>query len=486
LITSETILGHVKWAALGTWGGKLVALAIFILLTRLLPVEVIGAVSLIAVYLSLLQLIGEAGLAEYLVQHQQREQVQEQSLFWLQLFLSSSAAAALWYAAPWVTASMPASVPGESLVHWMCLSLPLVAAARVPDALMRKALSFKQLAYRNLIAALCGGVAGVVCALQDLGVWALVVKQLVENAVALGAVMVGARWRPRFMFSRAVLGPPLRYGLAVFGTRAIGVIHGRLDSLIVGWLLGATALGFYSVALRVYQIANEMFNSVIDAVSVPLIARVKSDANQLRSIFVRLVRGSSLLSMTAFASLCALAPLIVAVTFGSRWSESGVVLRWLAVVGFITGPLWFNGGMLLATGRAARWMFVVAAYVVLGALLLPIAATLGGIAAVAIAMVLRALLMAPVSVSIALRAAQLQAMVYCRAWLPSALIGASVGASAWLASVATLAIGVRPSAALLVGASSGLAIFLLIVPIGSPGIWRQLIDMLRRRDPQKE
>ena len=85
------------------------ALAIFVLLTRLLPVEAIGAISLIAVYLALLQLIGEAGLAEYLVQHQERDAVQEQSLFWLQLLLSSIAAVGLWLAAPLLTASMPQS-----------------------------------------------------------------------------------------------------------------------------------------------------------------------------------------------------------------------------------------------------------------------------------------------------------------------------------------------------------------------------------------
>jgi O-antigen/teichoic acid export membrane protein len=481
LISSQTILGHVKWAAIGTWGGKLMALAIFVLLTRLLPVEAIGAISLIAVYLALLQLIGEAGLAEYLVQHQERDAVQEQSLFWLQLLLSSLAAAVLWLAAPLVTASMPQSVPAESLVHWMCLSLPLVAAARVPDALMRKSLSFKQLAYRNLVAALCGGIAGLVCAFQGFGVWALVVRQLVDNAVALIAVMIGARWRPQFMFSRSVLGAPLRYGLAVFGARSIAVIHGRADSLIVGWMLGATALGYYSVALRIYQIVSEMFNSVIDAVSVPLIARVKHDPESLRAVFLKLVRGSSLLSMSAYAMLCALAPLIITLAFGAQWSSSGSVLRWLALVGLITGPLWFNGGMLLATGQATRWMLVVASYVIVGFILFPIAATMGGVVVVAMALVVRALVMAPLSAKVALHAARIRAVDYCRAWLPSAAIGIGVGASAWIASAVALALEGRVIVAFVAGALAGAAFFVIVVRFGAPGIWRQATDMLKRR-----
>jgi PST family polysaccharide transporter len=481
VISSQTILGHVKWAAIGTWGGKLMALAIFVLLTRLLPVEAIGAISLISIYLALLQLIGEAGLAEYLVQHQERDAVQEQSLFWLQLLLSSLAAVCLWLAAPLVTASMPHSVPAEALVHWMCLSLPLVAAARVPDALMRKSLSFKQLAYRNLLAALCGGVAGLVFAFQGFGVWALVVRQLVDNSVALIAVMVAARWRPRFMFSRSVLGAPLRYGLGVFGARSLAVIHGRADSLVVGWMLGATALGYYSVALRIHQIVSEMFNSVIDAVSVPLIARVKHDVTSLRAVFLKLVRGSSLLSMSAYATLCALAPLIITLAFGAQWSSSGAVLRWLAVVGFITGPLWFNGGLLLATGHPTRWMLVVASYVTVGFILFPIAASIGGAIAVATALVVRAVFMAPLSAKVALHAARIPAADYCRAWLPSAGIAIGVGATAWLASAIVLALHGRILVAFLVGALAGAAFFGVVVPFGAPGIWRQATDMLRRR-----
>jgi PST family polysaccharide transporter len=346
---------------------------------------------------------------------------------------------------------------------------------------MRKSLSFKQLAYRNLIAALCGGVAGLVCAFNGLGVWALVVRQLVDNTVALIAVMIGARWRPQFMFSRSVLGAPLRYGLAVFGARSIAVIHGRADSLIVGWMLGATALGYYSVALRIYQIVSEMFNSVIDAVSVPLIARVKHDAASLQGVFLKLVRGSSLLSMTAYCMLCALAPLIITVAFGAQWTSSGSVLRWLAIVGFITGPLWFNGGMLLATGQATRWMLVVASYVIVGLVLFPIAATMGGMIAVAMALVVRALLMAPLSAKVALHAARIPARDYCLAWLPSAAIGIGVGATAYIASAIVLALHGRIFVAFLVGALAGAAFFGIVVPFGAPGIWRQAIDMLKRR-----
>jgi len=482
MISAQAIVKHVRWAAVGTWGGKFVSLGIFVLLTRLLPVEAIGAISLIAVYLAVLQLFGEAGLADYLVQAQGRDELQEHTVFWTQFFLGCAVAAALWLAAPLAAASLSDSVPGEALVKVMALNLPLIAAARVPDALMRKSLAFKTLAFRNLTAATCGGIVGVICALRGMGVWALVIKQLVESLIALIAVMVGARWRPRLRYSSSVLGAPLRYGLSILGIRAMNIMHTRLDSLVIGWLLGPAALGYYSVALRLYQTVSDMFNSVIDSVAVPILASVKHQTGELGKNFLRLVKGSSLLSMTAFAGLFALAPLIVEVAFGPNWMSSGPILRWLALVGVIVGPVWFNGGVLLASGRAGTWMLIVAAYCAVGIVLFPIAALYLGATGVAVAMVARGLALSPLSVTYALRVANVSLSQYVKAWAPNAAVAAAVAAGAWLGAYGAEYAQLPRFIELAIGVTLGAACFLIVVSRIDNGLWARLLELggLRR------
>lgn len=477
MMTASALVKHVRWAAVGTWGGKLVSLVIFVLLTRLLPVEAIGAIAMIAVYLAMLQLFGEAGLADYLVQSSGSDPLQEQTIFWTQLALGCAVAALLWLAAPLAAASMDESVPGKALVQVMAFSLPLIAAARVPEALMRKNLDFKKLAFRNLAAALVGGIVGVICAMRGMGVWALVVKQLVEASVAMVAVMVGARWHPRFQYSRAVLGAPVRYGLGILGSRSLNVLRGRIDQLVVGWMLGPVALGYYSVALRIYQVVTEMFTSVVDSVAVPVLAKAKHEPDELGRNFLRLVKGSSLLSMTAYASLVALGPLVVEVAFGSNWASAGPILRWLGVAGFIVGPLWFNGGVLLATGRAFTWMMVIAAYCLFGAIVFPLAAWFFGVTGVAAALVLRAFLLAPLSVGCALRVAHVPLAQYVKAWMPNAAVAVAVAIGAWIgassASFARLPLYLDLAA----GAALGLVCFLIVVPRLANGMWMKLLEL---------
>lgn len=482
MITAKAIVKHVRWAAIGTWGGKLVSLVIFVLLTRLLPVEAIGAITLIAAYLAMLQLFGEVGLADYLVQSGERDAVQEQTVFWTQLGLGCSVAALLWLFAPLAAASMSHAVPGEALVKAMALNLPLIAAARVPDAVMRKKLEFEKLAYRNLTAAVLGGIVGVVCALRGFGVWALVVKQIVESTVALVAVMVGARWRPKFEYSFALLDAPLRYGLGILGVRTLNVALGRLDTLVVGWLLGPLALGYYGVAQRVYQIVNELFMSVIDTVAVPVLASAKHERGELGRNFLRLVKGSSLLSMTAYASLVALAPLLIEIAFGPNWSSAGPILRWLALAGVVVGPLWFNGAVLLATGRTVTWMFIIAAYCLVGVVLFSIAAVYFGLTAVAAAVVARSLLLGPFSASLALRVAQVSAGDYVRTWLPNVAVAMAAGIGAWVGAFGASAAKLPIYVDLLAGVAVGFICFLIALPRLANGMWQRLLELggLRR------
>lgn len=477
--SSQAILRHVSWAAIGAWGSRLATLGIFVLLARLLSPDAIGAVALIASYLAILQLIGEGGLAEYLLQKTERDDVQEQSVFWAQFAFSSALAVALFFAAPLVARTLSSNVPGEDLIRAMAVILPLAAAGRVAEALMRKALEFKKLAYRNLVAAVLGGSAGVACAFAGAGIWALVVKYIVEALFSLIALMVAARWRPKLRFDGTLLREPTRYGVAILGARAITLLHSRLDIFVVGGVLGSAALGYYSVAQRMFQVVGDMFNAVSGSVAVPVLAASRSDPPQLKAAFARLVRGGSLLSMTAYAGLAAVAPLIVSIVFGPNWAPAAGPLQWLALAGFLAGPLWFNGGVMLATGRAGTWMLVVAGYALVGAVVLPIGAVLAGITGVAMATSLRTLLLAPISVHLTLSTVVTTISEYVAAWGPGAVIACAVGAAMW--GITQLTTDLLPAISLTAAAAVGGVVFAIAVWKMLPGVMKTTIGQFSRR-----
>jgi O-antigen/teichoic acid export membrane protein len=231
-----------------------------------------------------------------------------------------------------------------------------------------------------------------------------------------------------------------------------------------------------------YQIVTELFTSVIDTVAVPVLASAKHERGELGRNFLRLVKGSSLLSMTAYASLVALGPLLIDVAFGPNWSAAGPILRWLAAAGFVVGPLWFNGAVLLATGRAVTWMMVITAHCIVGAILFPVAALYFGLTAVAIAVVARSVLLAPLSSSCALRVAQVSGGDYVRAWLPNAAVATAVGIGAWVGAFGAGTAELPIYLDLAAGIGVGMLCFVVVLPRMANGMWLRLLELsgLRR------
>src|SRR5699024_2083149 len=83
------------------------------------------------------------------------------------------------------------------------LSLTLFPGAfnSIQNAFVSRNLLFKKLFKSSLGAILISGVLGILAAYQDLGIWALVIQQLV-NQVSITLIMwFTVKWRPKPVFS---------------------------------------------------------------------------------------------------------------------------------------------------------------------------------------------------------------------------------------------------------------------------------------------
>jgi len=474
----KTIIRSAAWAAIGSWGGRLINIALFIILTRSLPPEAIGAMALIATYLMFIQIFGDPGFSDFIIQHQTRSEIQEISIFWTQLSLGLLFSLLLWLLAPYLAKTLSATVPGTQIIRVMAFIPPFAALGLVAEALLRKRLAFKNLALRSLIAAVIGGVCALAAIYKGLGIWALVIKQFVEVIVNVIAQLHFSKWRPKLTFSRSALVDPLRFGSVIFGTRLIVLCHNRVDTLIVGWFLGSTALGYYSIAQRLCQIVSDLLNGVIGSVGAPLMAHAKRSPNELAIAFLRLVKGGSSLSMPAYAVLMMSAPLVVDVVFGSKWSSASGALIFLCATGIVTGPLWFNGAAMQVTNNASRWMGVVAVYVVVGSIFLSIG-SMWQLQGVAIGIFCRALLLAPLSSYVATRAVGIDFRRYCRAWFPSVIIASvsafSVGLTYLLIEKFVISEKIRLIIMLLIGGVSSV----LLILVFSPQIYLQIKEKIK-------
>lgn len=149
----------------------------------------------------------------------------------------------------------------------------------------------------------------------------------------------------------------------------------NMDRLIIGPVLGARALGLYTLAFRVviYPVASLV--GALGAYLFPKVARLQADPVRVRAVYRAVLVGTLNLVVPPLVAAAVLAPAIVPV-LGDRWRDAIPVMQILVVVAvaqalmapvgqFMKGLgrpgwlIWWSVGLTLVIGIAlaigARW-----------------------------------------------------------------------------------------------------------------------------------
>ena len=189
----------------------------------------------------------------------------------------------------------------------------------------------------------------------------------------------------RFGFDRASARALLRYGTPLAGSTVVVFAVTNVDQLVVGRVLGATALGFYVLALNLATWPVSMFSLPVRNVAPAAFARLQHDHEAMRTAF-----------LSAAALLCAVAlPVCLVIggsatplirfAYGARWLPASRVLLWLSLLAALTifFQLVYDYFVVLARTRVVftiqlGWLLVLLPALIAGA-------RLGGIVGIAMA-----------------------------------------------------------------------------------------------------
>lgn len=425
---SAVILG-VFWSSLRSWGVRATTLGVFLVLARLLSPAEIGVVMFILGWLALIGIVGDLGLAEYVVYNDTAAKV-DASIWWLQmgitLLMSFTLAIVVFFGIWEIDPTQP---DAQMAMLALIITLPLMAAIKIPEAILRRRMEFKKLAIRSLISILFGAVVAVSLAYKGFGIWSLVFKQIIEAFFDLVLFFYYSRWLPSRPNLHAVKLAFLG-GWGIVGSRILDVITQKADAVIIGSFIGMQELGFYSIALRVYQVVNEGVVQPVTSVVATAFGRVKTDPEKFKAFFLSAVQFAALITIPVFALAFALGGEWIPVVFGEQWQASSTIFQIMCISGILVGYSGLSGFSLLAQGRNKAFMLLMT-YAAAAALLSLFLLAPFGVSAVAWMFPLKVLAVFPLSLLLARRLIGFRLQDYFLGLLPSLLLGLIVLAAAF-------------------------------------------------------
>ncbi len=481
-LREKTVKG-IAWSAMEKWGGQALNLLVFLVLARLLPPEAFGLVALASVFTAFVQIFLDQGMAEAIVQRADLEQEHLDTAFWINILTGS-----LLTLSGMLISGLVAELLGEPqlrpIVAWLSLGFILTSLRSTQQAILQRRLDFRSLAVRTLVARLSGGVAGVGAAFLGFGVWSLVAQHLVNGLVGAVVLWQVSDWRPGFRFSKKHFQELFVFGFNIVGLKTLSVLNTRFGDFLIGYFLGATALGYYAVAQRLRQTMLDLLTGITSNIAFPAFSRLQQWPKRLRRAFYQATQLTSLFSFPTFLGMVVLAPELVPVLFGAKWTPAIPVMQILALGGLQASVFRFNSNLLQAIGKPS-WVL---GLMVLGTL----ANTAGcalvaqwGIVAVAAVFAFVRYGFAPLYIWMIHRAISLDFRAYFGQYAAPL-----AGSLAMVATVSGLRyiLGGWPGlhGSLIIYSLAGAAVYLAVVQLMSPSLLRRLLDLARLALPGQQ
>ncbi len=154
-----------------------------------------------------------------------------------------------------------------------------------------------------------------------------------------------------------------RFSANVFSTRLLFYVNRNADNLLIGRVLGSTALGMYALAYNLMLVPSSRLTWPVTDVLFPAFSEIQDDARRVAQAWFRVTRAIGAVTVPAMLGLIVVAPEFVVVVLGDKWSPAIPLVRLLAWVGLLQSLQGLNSSILLArdrTGTLLRYAVIVA------------------------------------------------------------------------------------------------------------------------------
>jgi O-antigen/teichoic acid export membrane protein len=371
-ITGRLIKGSMWLSLSRAIVNGLAALSTFVLAWNLAPSD-FGVVALGTTILVIVSTITELSLAEALIRHKAPGESHFSAAWTLNatrglllalFFAAASRPAAALFDEPRLTGVMLA----------LGLSVLMSGLTNPRRIMLQRDLIFWQEFVLAVSQKLAGFIAAVAIAIIYHSYWALVIGTLVTQAVNVVVSYLVLPFRPRITFRH--MREFFSFSAWLTAGQIVNTLNWRFDYLLVGKMLGNTALGYYSVGSNLAMMPTREATMPLTQTIYPGFASIQNDPPRLAAAYQRVQALVVAVALPAGVGVAVVADPLVRLALGEKWVAITFIIQALASVfafqtlGSLVQPLGMaKGETRLLFVRDTQMFFVRVPIMVVGLML---------------------------------------------------------------------------------------------------------------------
>lgn len=324
--SKKTIAAGLFWRLLERVGAQGVHFIVSIVLARMLEPEFFGIITLINVYIAILDVFVDSGLGNALIQKKDADDLDFSTVFFFNILVCCFLYLLMFAAAPALSRfyRMPELT---SPIRVISLILIISGIKNVQQAYVSRTMQFKRFFYATLGGTIGAAVLGIWMAYAGFGLWALIAQSLFNMTVDTVILWLTVKWRPKWMFSFDRLKALLSYGGKLLASSLLDTAYNKLRELIIGRMYTPANLAFYEKGGNFPAVISNNINTSINSVLFPAMSSAQDDPEAVKRMTRRSVMVCSYFMWPMMMGLSACAEPLVRLVLTEKWLPCVPFLR---------------------------------------------------------------------------------------------------------------------------------------------------------------
>lgn len=329
----KSIIQGILWSVFGTTSSLLIVLLTNIWLARLLSPKEFGQIGIIMFFITLANVFTESGLGGALIRKKEATKTDYSTVFVANLIFSI-----LCYAIILLTAKTIANYYDDILIDNLLIVSGLVLiinAFQLPqNAKLVSEMRFKPRAIYRFVAVVLSSIIGIYFAYRGIGVWALVLIQLMSAVLNTLFLWFFEGYFMSLSFSRTSFKELYGFGINTTLTSILITGFDNIYQLVLAKYFSVSQTGFFYQAKKLQDVPGGVINMIAHSVIFSSLTKLQDDklafTKAYNKIMLYFIATLGLISACIY---CYAEPLI-SIFYGREWIGMVFYMQLLTIASF--------------------------------------------------------------------------------------------------------------------------------------------------------
>ncbi len=340
----EKSVSGVKWQVINKVIQKGVSVVSFAILARILEPATFGLFSLSFVLIDGIGLLKTFGIDSGLIQKKDCSEKVKDTAF-LMIQLSGLIVFFICYLSAPIAGIFFKNENVVTVIRALGVVFILSCFGRISQAMLVRDMRFKLLSYIEVIASVLNSIFSVVFALITPTVWALVWAYLIKQLSMTALTVCFSPHKFKWQFDWKIAKELFHFGKFLTGVSLIWFANNNIGGVVVGKILGTTALGYLALAGAILSFMNTHFTALISNVLFPAYSTLQHDPESLKRAYLKTNKFVAMFNVPFTVANLLLAREIVLTLYGDRWLPV-IPLMQLTAIANIVVPIMVSTGTI--------------------------------------------------------------------------------------------------------------------------------------------